>query len=81
METHSFMQQIVEAVYENGVFRPAKSLELFEGQEVQLIVQTKSQLSPKAILQLAAEVYQGLSNVQIDEVEQLASNRQRNRDR
>jgi predicted DNA-binding antitoxin AbrB/MazE fold protein len=70
------MQQIVEAIYENGIFRPSKPLELFEGQEVQLIVQTKSQLSPKAILQLAAEVYQGLSNAQIDEVEQLAGDRQ-----
>lgn len=70
------MQQVVEAVYENGVFRPLKAPELSEGQEVQLIVQSKNQLSPSQMLQLATEVYQGFSNEQIHDIEQIAFDRQ-----
>lgn len=70
------MEQVVEAVYENGVFRPLKAPDLSEGQEVQLIVQSKNQLSPSQMLQLAAEVYQGFSNEQIHDIEQIAFDRQ-----
>jgi len=70
------MQQVVEAIYENGIFRPLKLLKLSEGQEVQLIVRSKSSVSSSQMLQLAAEVYQGFSDQQIDEIEQIALDRQ-----
>ncbi|NJO79952.1 MAG: antitoxin family protein [Cyanobacteria bacterium RM1_2_2] len=70
------MQQVVEAIYENGVFRPLKALELSEGQEVQLIVHSKNQVSPSQMLQLASEVYQGFSDEQIYEIEHIALDRQ-----
>lgn len=70
------MRQVVEAIYENGVFRPLKAPELSEGQEVQLIIQSKDQIEPDQMLQLAAEVYQGLSDQQIQDVEQIALDRQ-----
>ncbi|ASC70802.1 hypothetical protein XM38_017490 [Halomicronema hongdechloris C2206] len=70
------MQQIVEAVYENGIFRPLKVPELSEGQEVQLIVKSQTKIRPEQMLQLAAEVYEGFSAEQIQDVEQIALERQ-----
>ena len=70
------MQQVVEAVYENGIFRPLKVPKLSEGQEVQLIIQTKNKISPDRMLQLASEVYQGFSAKQIQDIEQIALDRQ-----
>lgn len=70
------MQQIVEAIYENGIFRPLKVPQLSEGQEVQLIIQSKSKISPSQMLQLASEVYQGFSVEQIQDTEQIALERQ-----
>jgi predicted DNA-binding antitoxin AbrB/MazE fold protein len=49
------MQQIVEAIYEQGVFRPLKILELSEGQAVQLIIHSNLEVSPDEMLQLATE--------------------------
>jgi predicted DNA-binding antitoxin AbrB/MazE fold protein len=69
------MQQIVEAVYENGIFRPLKVPELSEGQEVQLIIQSKRKISPSQMLQLASEVYQEFSAEQIQDIEQIALER------
>ena len=70
------MKQIVEAVYENGVFRPREVPELPEGQEVQLIIQAKNTLNSDQMLRLAADVYEGFSIDQIQEVEQIALDRQ-----
>lgn len=70
------MQQIVEAVYENGIFRPLKVPELSEGQEVQLIIKPKDKIRPDQMLQLASEVYQGFSNEQIQDIEQITLDRQ-----
>lgn len=70
------MQQTVEAVYENGLFRPLQALDLSEGQEVQLVIKSKNQISPSQMLQLASAVYQGFSSEQIDDIEQIALDRQ-----
>lgn len=70
------MRQLVEAIYENGVFRPLKAPELSEGQEVQLTIHSKHQVSPSQMLQLAAEVYQGFSDEQIHDIEHIALERQ-----
>lgn len=60
------MQQVIEAIYENGIFRPLNQPKLVEGQSVQLVVQPKPSLSPTQILELAAGVYQGLSEQEIN---------------
>ena len=70
------MQQTVEAIYENGVLRPLKTLNLSEGQEVQLIIHSKDQIQPTQMLQLAAEVYQGFSDEDIHDIEHIALERQ-----
>jgi predicted DNA-binding antitoxin AbrB/MazE fold protein len=72
VEAVNIMKQTLEAIYENGVFRPLKSLKLAEGQQVQLIVETNSELSPEEMLKLAAQVYEGLSLEQVNEIEQIA---------
>lgn len=69
------MKQTLKAIYKNGVFRPLEHPTIPEGQEVQLVVETASEESPEDLLKLAAQVYQGLSDKQIDEVEQIALNR------
>ncbi|MFQ4137502.1 antitoxin family protein [Nodosilinea sp. PGN35] len=70
------MQQVVEAVYENGVLRPLATLKLSEGQEVQLIIRSVDELAPDEMLQLAAEVYEGLSETEIGDIEHIAFDRQ-----
>lgn len=70
------MQQVVEAIYENGIFRLLNVPQLSEGQTVQLIVHSKQPVSPAQMLQLAAEVYQDLSDEQVEQVEQIALDRQ-----
>ena len=70
------MQQTVEAIYESGGFRlinPA-NLQLFEGQKVRLIIEPPAQ-SAASPLDLAAQVYEGLSENQIDEIERIALDR------
>jgi predicted DNA-binding antitoxin AbrB/MazE fold protein len=69
------MVQTVEAVFENGVFRPldGRDVSIPEGQRVRLAIEMPP--SPEEILQLAAEVYAGLSDEEIAEIEQIASRR------
>lgn len=68
-------KQIMEAVYEKGVFRPLIPLEviLAEGQKVKLEVEPK--YSEESVLELAMQVYKGLEEEDIDEVESIAKNR------
>jgi predicted DNA-binding antitoxin AbrB/MazE fold protein len=70
------MQQAVEAVYENGGFRlidPA-NWQFLEGQKVRLIIEPplESETNP---LDLAAQVYEGLSESQIEEIERIVLDR------
>jgi predicted DNA-binding antitoxin AbrB/MazE fold protein len=70
------MQQTVEAIYKSGGFRlidPA-DLQLFEGQKVRLIIEPPDQ-SATSPLDLAAQVYEGLSDSQIEEIERIALDR------
>jgi len=69
------MKQVLDAVYENGIFRPLKRPEISDGQQVRLIVETPSELDSEDLIELAAQVYQGLSDKQIDEIEQIALDR------
>lgn len=67
--------QSITAIFENGRFRPIRPLNpsLSEGQKVRLVVETG--LSPEEILDLAGKVYDGLSDEEIDEIEQIALQR------
>lgn len=69
------MSETLEAIYENGVFKPVKAPRISEGQHVRLTVETTPEATPEELLKLAAEVYQGLSDKQIHEIEAIALNR------
>jgi predicted DNA-binding antitoxin AbrB/MazE fold protein len=68
-------RETLEAVYENGVFRPLKLPKITEGQQVRLIVEETSRMRTEDILNLAAQVYQGLSEEEIAEIEKIALDR------
>lgn len=70
-----FMKQTLEAVYENGVFKPLRPPEIANGQQVRLMIEPLSQPSVDDLLELAAQVYQGLSEKDMDEIESIAINR------
>jgi predicted DNA-binding antitoxin AbrB/MazE fold protein len=69
------MSETLEAIYENGVFKPLKAPRISEGQHVRLTIETASEATPEELLNLAAKVYQGLSDKQIHEIEAIALNR------
>ena len=62
--------QTIEAVYEHGSFRPIAPMDmnLAEGQRVRLAVEQID--DPDDILRLAAQVYEGINQQQIDSIEQ-----------
>lgn len=68
------MTQVYDAVYENGVFRPIGSRPdcLAEGQQVRIVVEADT---PEDILRLATQVYAGLSEQDVQEVEKIALDR------
>ena len=68
-------QQDCEAVFENGVLRPLTSLQLNEGQSVRLVVEQKNALEAEEMLKLAFQIYEGLSEQEIEEIEEIASDR------
>jgi predicted DNA-binding antitoxin AbrB/MazE fold protein len=67
--------QTIEAVYEHGAFRPVGPLhpEPSEGQRVRLVVEAVG--DPQAYLKLAAQVFEGLSEEDVDAVEAAAKRR------
>ena len=69
------MKQTLDAIYENGVFKPSLPLNLPDGQHVRLEIETPSEEELEDLLELAGQVYDGLSNSQIEEIEQIALDR------
>lgn len=69
------MRTTVEAIFEDGVFKPVKPPELPEGQRVQITVESVPRSAPDDILRIAAEVYQGLSASDVEEIEEMAHRR------
>jgi predicted DNA-binding antitoxin AbrB/MazE fold protein len=61
--------ETIEAVYEHGGFRPITPVDIIlaEGQKVRLMVEPIEK--PDDILALAAQVYEDLSEDQIDSIE------------
>lgn len=68
------MKQAIEAIFENGVFRPihCHPPALAEGQRVRITVDNECE--PES-LQLLMRVYDGLSDSDIKEVEDIALDR------
>lgn len=68
------MKQAIDAVYENGVFKPIHPDQVHAAnrQHVTLVVDNDFLPEP---LGLAARVYEGLSTEEIDEIEKIALDR------
>lgn len=69
------MHETLDAVYENGVFRPLGHPAVAEDKRVRLRVEPACSVPPQDLLDLAAKVYEGLSEEEIDEVERIALDR------
>lgn len=65
----------MDAVYQDGVFRPVSRPELPDGERVRLTVERMTQTQPGDIMKLASRVYEGLSQQDIDEIEDMARRR------
>jgi predicted DNA-binding antitoxin AbrB/MazE fold protein len=65
----------LEAVFENGTFRllEPSAVALVEGQHVRLTIVTEK--TPDDVLTLVEQVYEGLPEEEIDEVEQISLDR------
>jgi predicted DNA-binding antitoxin AbrB/MazE fold protein len=70
------MTQTIEAIYQNGIFKPLNPIseELAEGEMVEITIKDKK-LSPDEMLKLAGQVYDGLSDEDIEEIERIALDR------
>lgn len=69
------MPEVIEAIYEQGVFKPLQELEIREGQHVRLVVETGEGTTSEEMLALAAQVYEGLAPEEVDAVEAIACHR------
>jgi len=70
------MTQTIEAIYQNGIFKPLNpvSEEIAEGETVNITINDKK-FSPDEMLKLASQVYEGLSEEDINEIERIALDR------
>ena len=69
------MRETIDAVYESGVFRPLSKPAVADGQKVRLVVDTQAGSPDLDPIDLAADVYKGLSEEQIAQVEEAALDR------
>jgi len=70
------MNRVIDAVYENGAFRPVcpDAVSITDGQRVQITVEVDGE--PEA-LRAAMNVYEGLAEEVVDEIERIALDRGR----
>lgn len=68
------MNRTIDAIYENGTFRPIErdAVAIADGQRVRITIDDEG--DPEA-LRLAVSVYDGLSDNDIDEIEQVVLDR------
>jgi predicted DNA-binding antitoxin AbrB/MazE fold protein len=64
----------IEAVFEDGVFKPVQRPEIPEGEHVRLNVERAAGIEEDP-LELAARVYRGLQPEDIDEIERMTLRR------
>ncbi|HKQ08230.1 MAG TPA: antitoxin family protein [Blastocatellia bacterium] len=70
------MRQTIDAVFENGSFKPVNNpaLPFVQGQRVKLIVEAPAE-AQEDLIDLATQVFDGLSDKEIDEIERIALDR------
>lgn len=68
------MSKTVEAVYENGVFKPVVPIDMPEHKKLFLVIEEETEVSAE-ILSLASNVYKGFSAKDIEDVEKVALDR------
>lgn len=69
------MKTTIDAIFENGVFRPLRAPGIPQGKQVRLEVDIPDEESPDEVLALATAVLDGLSEEDIGEIESLALDR------
>ena len=69
------MGVVLEAVFQDGVFRPTAPPGLPDGQVVRLLVEPRVDVSAEEMLASASRVYAGLTPDDIRDVEAIALNR------
>ena len=69
------MKTTIDAVFENGVFRPLKPPGIPQGKQVKIEVDIPDDASPDEILALATTVFDGLSEQDVGEIESIALDR------
>jgi predicted DNA-binding antitoxin AbrB/MazE fold protein len=69
------MKQFVEAIYEDGVFRPVLPLELPVGERVRVEIDVQPKVDVAAMLADFQKVYDGFSSKEIDELEKVVLDR------
>jgi predicted DNA-binding antitoxin AbrB/MazE fold protein len=70
-----FLERVVEAVYEHGVLTPVEPLDLPEHQRVILTIQVPELERADAILGDWEQVYGGLPEQDVNEIERIALDR------
>ena len=69
------MENIFEAIYENGVLKPLEPIKLPEHQRVTITIQPLLIENPDQELESWHQVYAGLSDMGISEIESIALDR------
>jgi predicted DNA-binding antitoxin AbrB/MazE fold protein len=69
------MEQVIEAIYEQGILRPTKPINLPERQRVTLRLYVMDRQSALNIIEQMSKVYDGLSDQDIAEIEAIALDR------
>jgi predicted DNA-binding antitoxin AbrB/MazE fold protein len=69
------MDYILEAIFENGVLKPLESLKLPEHQKVMITIQLPPVKNPDEELESWHQVYAGLSDTEIRDIESIAFDR------
>ncbi len=65
----------MDVIYENGVFKPLKDVQIPEGERVRITLESTHEEEAKDLLELAALVYQDLPKKIVDEIEHIALDR------
>ena len=69
------MESIFEAIYEDGVLKPLEPIKLLDHQRVKITIQPLVIENPDQELESWHQVYAGLSDMEISEIETIALDR------